>query len=132
MINPVPSTGLAAAERHWLAIYRGLSPADRTTLLAFAEFLLARQPADLPNTPPAEPTLLPAMPGESVIGAIKRLSASYPMLDRQTMLHETAALMTQHVVQGRAAEEVIVELEILFGQRYQQHYAKLTDAHEPD
>ena len=41
------------------------------------------------------------------------------MLDSTEMLTETSALMGAHVLQGRAAEVVIDELEALFTARYQ-------------
>jgi hypothetical protein len=107
-------------ERQLLQLHATLGTAEQETLLAFAAFLASRQTVQAPIVLCPEPTLLAAPPGESVIGAIKRLSASYPMLDKKTLLHETASLMSQHVMQGRAAAEVITELELLFLQRYQQ------------
>jgi hypothetical protein len=41
------------------------------------------------------------------------------MLDRSKMLNETSVLMTQHVISGRDAVEVIDELEILFRRHYE-------------
>jgi hypothetical protein len=41
------------------------------------------------------------------------------MLNKDTMLHETSALVAQHLIQGRDAMEVIDELEEIFRQRYQ-------------
>ena len=40
------------------------------------------------------------------------------MVDRATLLNETSSLMSQHLMQGRAAVEVIDELETLFEKRY--------------
>lgn len=98
--------------------YRNLSAEDARTLLSFAEFLAAR------SAPPESKEFLtlnkierPAE--ESVIAAIKRLSASYPMLDKDKMLTETSALMAQHIMQGKVANEVIDELELTF----ERHYA---------
>lgn len=99
-------------------IFSGLTPAAAQQLLEFAEFLYVRHAAVV-----AAPLLrqdIPRPAQESVIKAIKRLSATYPMLDRGKMLHETSALMTQHVVQGRDATAVIDDLEALF----RQHYAR--------
>jgi hypothetical protein len=39
------------------------------------------------------------------------------------MLNETSVLMTQHVISGRDAAEVIDELEVLF----RRHYEKLAE-----
>lgn len=58
------------------------------------------------------------------MGAIKRLSLTYDMIDRGTMLNETSALMSAHILQGRAASEVIDELEALFARYYQDYRTK--------
>ena len=55
-----------------------------------------------------------------MVVAIKRLRATYPMLDPAKLLNETHDLMTQHVMQGRKAAEVIDELEVLFRRYYEQ------------
>lgn len=85
-------------------------------LLDFAEFLAARYPGQREI---ARPDIIPRPDQESVVKAIKRLSASYPMLDRAKMLNETSVLMTQHVIQGRDVVEVIDELEVLFRRHYE-------------
>jgi hypothetical protein len=41
------------------------------------------------------------------------------MLNKDTMLHETSALVTQHLIQGRDAMVVIDELENIFRQGYE-------------
>ena len=43
------------------------------------------------------------------------------MLDKSLLLNETSALMTQHVMQGKDAVEVIDELELLFRRVYEEH-----------
>jgi hypothetical protein len=103
-----------------------LSEAEAGTLLAFAEFLASRGdvapgPGVAPEStavPQPEPVRRPEK--ESVVKAIKRLAATYPMLDRSKMLNETSALMTQHVMHGREAVEVIDELEIVFRSHYER------------
>ena len=107
------------AERHLLTLFRGMSAADRDSLLAFAEFLAARGEGEESEDLPAEPVLIQGPPDESVIAAIKRLSASYPMLDRAALLNEASALMSAHLMQGRPASEVIAELETLFVSHYE-------------
>jgi hypothetical protein len=47
------------------------------------------------------------------------------MLDRGPMLHETSALMSAHVLQGRDAAEVIDALEALFGRHYQDYRTRI-------
>ena len=56
-----------------------------------------------------------------MVKAIKRLSTTYFMLERTQMLDETSSLMMSHVLQGRDAESVIDELEVLFEKHYQQY-----------
>jgi hypothetical protein len=109
-----------------------LPPADLVTVTRFAEFLLQR-PADAPAAVPAagvempapadipEPETIERPAGEKVVAAVRRLSKSYYMLDKKQMLGVTSDLVTQHLLQGRDAVEVIDELELLFA----QHYRKL-------
>ena len=105
------------SEKQLLNLYRDLPKVARSNLLDFAAFLAQRYP---PQTQVAQqPLEIPRPTEESVIAAVKRLSATYPMLNKDTMLNETSALVAQHLVQGRNAIEVINELEDIFRQRYQ-------------
>ena len=54
-----------------------------------------------------------------MIAAIRRLSATYSMLDRGAMLNETSALMSAHVLQGQGATQTIDALEALFVRHYE-------------
>lgn len=116
-------------EDHLLTLFRELPTADQASLLAFAEFLRSRAgsvPIARPVPPAAKPAPLPdpePIPRpdqESVVKAVKRLSQTYPMLDKSKMLTDTSALVMQHVVQGRDAVEVIDELELVFQRHYQR------------
>jgi hypothetical protein len=101
-----------------LEIFEALPEAERKTLLDLAEFLHARaepEPREL-----ASPEPIPRPRVETVIKAVKRLSATYPMIDKSQVLNETSALMGQHIMQGRTAADVIDELEKLFRERYQR------------
>ncbi len=112
-------------ERRLLRAFKTLEPSDRDALLAFAEFLVQRGAAKPElRQGPRDPAPLPRPPDESVVGAIKRLSLTYEMIDRGTMLNETSALMSAHILQGRAASEVIDELEALFARYYQDYRTK--------
>lgn len=111
---------MAQDDARLAALYNRLPAAERETLLAFAEFLVGRSGVPVDITP--KPVERPAQ--ESVVAAIKRLSASYHMLDRSRMLHETSGLMTEHLMQGRPAPEVIDELEALFRRHYQQQFGE--------
>lgn len=104
-------------EKRLLKILADLPPEQAAQLFEFAEFLLTRHGV---ARPAAEPLAIPRPRGETVVHAIKRLRETYPMLDPAQLLHETTALMTQHVTQGRAAVAVIDELEGLFRAHYER------------
>lgn len=111
-----------------LELFRQLDSADQSTLLAFAEFLVFRS-GSVRETGPvvsqdiAGPEAIPRPPEESVVAAIKRLSKTYPMIDKKEILAETSDLVSQHVIQKREAVSVIDELEIVF----ERHYRKMKD-----
>ena len=122
-MNP---NAISADERRLLKRLRALGSVERETLLAFADFLVARA-EQCPREPVVvrEPHPLARPEQESVVGAIKRLSHSYDMLERDALLHETSALMSAHVLQGRSATEVIDELEALFKRHYRDYRARI-------
>jgi len=103
-----------------LNLYKALPKERQDELLRFAEFLNERFAAP---APPATIQSIPRPETESVIKAMKRLRATYPMLDAALLLDQASALMSQHVIQGRAAKEVIDELEALFRGHYDRHVA---------
>ncbi len=124
MLPFVPSS-IRADQRRFLKLYEKLGEQDRASLIAFAEFLAARQPeAPVKDAEVLSPKQWPRPEQESVVAAIKRLSATYPMLDRQDMFSETAALMSAHVMQGRTAVAVIDELELVFRAHYERYLEK--------
>lgn len=116
---------MSPAEQQLTEIFRRLEAVDQAALLSFAQFLgyrsraatalSAGQEREIP-----EPVLAERPAKESVVAAIKRLSRSYPMLDKKEMLSATSELVLQHVVQRRDATEVIDELEAIFRERYRQ------------
>jgi len=127
---PPKSLGAAGSpdERRLTYVFRALDPANRRTLLAFANFLAQDQaPAAeglVPESLPEEPLAIARPAQESVIAAIRRLGLCYPMLDRQPMLHETSGLVSAHMLQGRPAADVIDELEALFTRHYEDYRAR--------
>jgi len=116
----------SADERRLSKLFRALSPSDRDSLLAFAEFLVQRDRTEPTETVPREPKPTIRPDDETVIGAIKRLSQSYDMLERERLLNETSALMSAHLLQGRGASEVIDDLEALFAHHYQEYRSKFS------
>jgi hypothetical protein len=106
-------------EKRLREILDRLPDAQQRALLEFAEFLVSRHAAD-PRA--AAPLDIPRPADETVVLAIKRLRATYPMLDPAKLLNEAFELMTQHTVKGRDRVEVIDELELLF----RTHYERIT------
>ncbi|HEC12210.1 MAG TPA: Crp/Fnr family transcriptional regulator [Acidiferrobacteraceae bacterium] len=105
------------------AIFQGLTDAKRTSLLDFAEFLHAQEGGVHRDSGVKEPLSIPRPGEETVVKAIQRLTITYPMIDATELMNESTALVSQHVMEGRAAMEVINDLEILF----QSHYERLTE-----
>lgn len=103
-----------------MGIFDQLDDADRSTVLAFAAFLQQRSNTPVPpkEVPPIK--LIPRPEHESVVGGIKRLTQSYFMIDKDALMDETSLLMTQHVLKGRPAADVINDLEQMFAHHYQQ------------
>lgn len=115
-------SNMKSAEKKLLALHKRLGSPEQEMLLAFAEFLSLRNTGDnLPAEPVAKPQIIQRPESESVVAAIKRLSASYPMLDKPQLLNESSAIMTKHVMQGKEAEAAIDELEVLFLQFYEEY-----------
>jgi hypothetical protein len=110
---------MAGDSKKLLRLFRSLSSARQQALLEYAEFLASRDAADGLNAVPQEPLSIPRPEQESVVKAIQRLMASYPMLDRNKLLHETSAQMTRHLIHGVPAVEVIDELEVIFRRQYE-------------
>jgi hypothetical protein len=105
-------------ERRLLRAFRALSETRQQGLLDYAEFLVERvAPHDTPVI--NQPLDIPRPEKESVVKAIKRLRETYPMIDRAKILNETSGLMTQHLIHGKPAPEVIDELETLFRRHYE-------------
>ena len=102
-------------EKKLLDVFGQLAPGEQETLIAFAEFLVARGPEGDARVP--EPA--PRRAGETVAMAVRRLVRTYPMLDRRRLMGETSKYMAQHALEGRAADEVIDALEAVFARHYQ-------------
>jgi hypothetical protein len=101
------------SEAQLLRAWRRLDRERRGALVAFAEFLAAR--GDAPRSAQVA-TLRPAH--ETVLHAVRRLNASYPMLERAKLLQPVGDLLSQHLVDGRAPAAVIDDLETLYANAY--------------
>jgi len=110
-------------EERLLEMFGRLAPGEQETLIAFAEFLVARGP----DGDVGEPAVAPRPAGESVAMAVRRLVRGYPMLDRRRLIGETSKYMAQHALEGRPAADVIDELEVVFAQHYQNFKKVMSD-----
>jgi hypothetical protein len=116
---------MASAEQQLTAFFRQLTADDQLTLLRFAEFLagrsspgvvaVSREPVVVP-----EPEVIERPAGESVVAALKRLSKTYPMLDKTEMLSATSDLVAANIMQGTDAVEVVDQLEDIFRGLYEK------------
>ena len=117
-----PKIQLPPAQQQLLKLFRQLPETEQDSLLSYAEFLLQRGAGE--GAAPDErllPEEIPRPESESVVAAMRRLSKTYFMLDKDHLLHEASDLMTAHLMQGRPAAEVIDELEAVF----QRHYDRM-------
>lgn len=104
-----------------LRLFRTLSREQQQTVAAFVAFLSGNKDLLSDSAEPEQPAALPRPDQESVVKAIKRLRATYPMLDQNKLFHETSQHMTDHLMHGKPATEVIDELEIMFSHHYQRY-----------
>lgn len=102
-----------------IEIFETLDAERQASLLDFAEFLQSK--GNLAVKDPGEPIDIPRPEGETVVGAIKRLKQAYPMIDSMKVFSSASELMTEHMVKGRNAVEVIDEMEQIF----EKYYAKM-------
>ena len=113
-------------ERKLLKVFNALDDKNKESLQAFAEFLQMRSGQSFETVVTdiedvvLEPLEIPRPDEESVIAAIKRLTKTYPMVDKENILHPIADLMTSHMVQGRSAPDVIDDFEGLFKKEYEK------------
>ena len=109
-------------QRELLALYAELNEADKHSLIKFGRFLVSQQQEEPPVAEAEkiskEPVGIPRPQDESVIKAITRLSKTYPMLEKKNLVDGASVLMSAHVLQGRPADQVINELELLFEEHY--------------
>ena len=139
---------MASAEQQLTGLFRQLGAADQATLLAFAAFLASRgatpavpgvpdAPINMPEPPVKqepgiiqEPEVIERPAEESVVGALKRLSTTYPMLDKKVMLNATSDLVATTIMRGSDPAGVIDQLEEIFRTHYEQLKAGNTDLSE--
>jgi hypothetical protein len=99
-------------------LFNALDREGQQSLFDYAEFLQSR--CGDASQEIGEPLDIPRAENETVVGAIKRLKQTYPMIDSMNVFAVASNLMTEHMVSGRDADEVINEIEALFEQTYQR------------
>jgi hypothetical protein len=102
-----------------IEIFETLDAERQASLFDFAEFLQSK--GNLVTQELEEPLDIPRPDNETVVGAIKRLKETYPMIDSMKVFSSASELMTEHMIKGRDAVEVIDEMEQIF----EQFYAKM-------
>ncbi|MCB1866075.1 MAG: Crp/Fnr family transcriptional regulator [Chromatiales bacterium] len=118
MANPAITGGL---QRRLLKLFADLDARDQETVLALVEVLAGRRQANA-EVASAVPVLTPRPESETVVGAMRRLSGDYTMLNTDDLLHEASALMSEHMLQGRDGADVITALETLFARHYTKRF----------
>lgn len=99
-------------------LFNALDEGRQESLFDFAEFLLSKGGASRQEI--GEPLDIPRGEDETVVGAIKRMKQTYPMIDSMEVFAVASNLMTDHMVRGRDAAEVIDEIEALFEDTYRK------------
>ncbi|HUW51502.1 MAG TPA: hypothetical protein VMV75_10865 [Sulfuricella sp.] len=116
-------------EKKLLRLLDALTVEQRDTVIAFVEFLAARNPP-VSAAEVQEPLPISRPADETVVKAIKRLRETYPMLNPDKLLHEISGLMMKHMMNGKPAAEVIDELEALFARYYLAYKESLQETPE--
>jgi hypothetical protein len=112
-------------EQKLIKVFKQLNEIDQNSVVSFAEFLSSQSendPAYKKEPAVLEKPLDIARPEEeNVVIAIRRLSATYPMINTSGVLEHAAKLMTEHMLHGKEAKLVIDELELLFLEHYDKY-----------
>lgn len=107
---------MSSKTKSLIKIFESLDAERQTSLLEFAEFLQSK--GNLVVKEVGAPVEIPRPEKETVVGAIKRLKQTYPMIDSMKVFSSASELMTDHMVKGRDAVEVIDEMEKIFEDFY--------------
>ncbi len=97
-------------------LFDTLDDERKASLFDYAEFLQSR--GGLVKKELGEPLDIPRPEEETVVGAVKRLKLTYPMIGSMTVFSAASSLMTEHMVNGRDIIEVINEMEQLFEESF--------------
>jgi len=125
---------LSEQEQSLLSTFKDLSSQDQHSLLRFAEFLATGKTtmSVAPNVAISsnetavveeieQPVKIERPKDERVVNALKRLSATYPMLEKKTLLSKASELVAQHVMFAKPAVIVINDIETMFSEAYDKY-----------
>jgi hypothetical protein len=127
---------LTQQEQTLLDLFKQLTEQDAQTLLRFAEFLASQEggmvtvevtesvEVKTASVTIPQPVKIERPEQERVVDALKRLSATYPMLEKKTLLDKASELVAQHVMFGKPAKQVIDETEAIFAAAYEKFVAE--------
>jgi hypothetical protein len=115
---------LKPEEQKLIKLFRALGSAQKQSATSFMQFLLSQGEGGTVSKP-LQPDIIPRPDKESVVKAIKRMRATYHMLDQNKLFNETSQHMTSHLLHGKPAAEVIDELEAMFVQHYQRYLEEM-------
>ena len=107
---------MSSKTKSLIEMFELLDVERQNSLFDFAEFLYSK--GDLPVKEITNPLDIPRPDTESVVGAIKRLKETYPMIDSMKVFSSASELMTEHMVKGRPSIDVIDEMEQIFEDFY--------------
>lgn len=108
-----------------LEIFETLNTEKQENLIDYAEFLQSK--GNLVTKEVPAPEVVERPKEETVVGAIKRLKLTYPMIESMSVFSAASDLMTDNMVSGRDAVEVIDEMQTLFEEEYQSMLEKKDD-----
>jgi hypothetical protein len=109
-------------------LYEAMDEERKLSLSDFADFLYAKSGPVVKEIP--APDDIPRPEKETVVGAVKRLKSKYYMVESMSVFSAASALMTDHMVKGRDAVEVIDEMEVLFEEAYAKLLKSIEDSSE--
>ena len=121
-----------------LDYYQALSAQDQHSLLRFAEFLATGAVISNESTADVvvgddDSSVMESLPvkkaipkpekierpdDETVVAALKRMSSTYPMLEKSKLLNKASELVAQHIMFGKPAVVVIKDIETMFAESY--------------
>ena len=106
------------SSRDLTEIFDTLDDERKASLFDYAEYLQSK--GGLVQKEIGEPVDIPRPDEETVVGAIKRLKQTYPMIQNMSVFSSASSLMTDHMVNGRDVVEVIDEMEKLFEESFEK------------